>query len=130
MLIQSGLGNPPLAPGGFAMELPKDQISQTAPMAWAYQCLESTPSYFLTGQDGFTSLLMRINCHGLTAANAQQLAYAVDKVLRGEWSGTLSDPDATVVQGIFRENAFVDGYSDANRAYVRTLEYLINYQQQ
>ena len=129
LLIQAGLGNPPMAPGGFAVELPKDQISATAPMAWTYRCIVADPTYHLGGQDGFTGLELQIDCHGYTMANAIALARAIDAVLRGVYSGTLSDPDATVVQGIFRMGPFLDGFSDANRSYVRTLEYLVNYNQ-
>ena len=60
-------------------------------------------------------------------ADAITLARGIDNILRGSWTGTLPDSDATVVQGIFRLPSFVDGFSDANRSYVRTLEYLVKY---
>ena len=129
MLIQSGLGTPPIAPGGWAVELPKDQVSPAAPMAWTYRSIDSDPTYLLNGQDGFTGWYVQIDCHGYTMANAITLARAIDGVLRGGYAGTLPDPDHTVVVGIFRQNHFLDGFSDANRTYVRTLEYLIQYNQ-
>lgn len=129
MLIQAGLGTPPLAPGGWAVQLPKDLISPATPKAWTYRCIVSEPSYHLTGESGFTALEVQIDCHGLTMPDAIALARAIDGVLRGGYAGTLPDPDATVVQGIFRQGPYVDGFSDANRSYVRTLEYLINYNQ-
>jgi hypothetical protein len=62
-------------------------------------------------------------------ANAMTLARKIDGVLRGGFSGVLPDPDSTFVQGIFRSGPSVDGFSDLNRSYVRTLEYLVNYDQ-
>ncbi len=124
----------PIAPGGFMSTLPKDFIQPAgtpggSPMAWVYQCLLSEPTYFLTGEDGFTTLTMRINCHGYTAAYALQLYYAINAVLRGIYSGTLSDAAQTVVRGVFRQPDFVDGFDPINRSFVRTVEYEVNYQQ-
>lgn len=131
-LIQSGIGS--LSPGGWATQLPKDLIGSDASKgqvlkAWTWKSITSSASYDLSGQDGFTGWQVQIDCHGNEAADAIALARAIDGVLRGGYSGTLSDPDNTVVVGIFRQGAFVDGYSDTNRSYVRTLEYLVNYQQ-
>ena len=125
--IQGGLGSPPIFPGGFLIQLPKDFISPANPMAWTYRSIVSTPSYFLDGQDGLTFLEIQIDCHGYAAANAITLARAVDGVMRGLYSGTL--PDGTIVQAIIRKPAFVDGFSDVNRSYVRSIEYEIQYQQ-
>jgi len=130
LLIQTALaGSPPVAtvPGGFYAQLPKDQIDATKTMAWTYRFIHSEPSYFIGGQDPFTAATVQIDCHGYTQANAITLALAIDKILRGVFRGTLADPDATVVDSIFREPTFLDGFSDANRSYVRSLEYLINY---
>ena len=129
LLIQSGLGTPPMAPGGFMVQLPKDFISPNTPMAWSYRSIVSEPSYTLTGQDSWTSWEVQIDCHGYTAAHAITLARAIDKVLRGGFSGTLPDADHTVVQGIFRQGSFVDGFSDTSRSYVRSLEYEVQYHQ-
>ena|SRR5579871_1543525 len=138
MLIQQGLAaaTPPVVvPGGFATELPKDMLSPTNPMAWSYRTITSEPSYHLGGQDGFTSLHVQIDCHGYDlpnvggAANAQKLARAIDAVLRGLFTGTLPDTDQTFVFGITRQPGFVDGFSDVNRSYVRSLEYQVDYNQ-
>jgi hypothetical protein len=127
--IQSGLGSPPIAVGGFGVMLPKDFIQPSNPMAWVYQSLSSEPTYYLTGQDSFTSLTLRINCHGYTMAYAIQLARAINLVLRGIPSGRLPDSEGTMVYGIFREPSFVDGFDPTNRSFVRTLEYLVNYRE-
>jgi hypothetical protein len=129
LLIQSALGNPPMAPGGFNSQLPKDFISPTNQCAWTYRSITSEPSYTLGGQDGWTSLEIQIDCHGYSAANAFTLARAIESILRGGYSGTLSDPDRTVVQGIFRTGTYIDGFSDVNRSYVRTMEYVVQYAQ-
>jgi hypothetical protein len=128
-LIQAGLGNPPLAPGGFAVKLPENYISATNPMAWTYRSILAEPSYLLAGQDGLTGWHVQIDCHGNSMSDAIHLARTIDGVLRGSWSGVLPDPDATVVQGIFRQGPAIDGYSDTAHSYVRTLEYLVNYEQ-
>src|SRR3989442_15415239 len=112
MLIQGALGgSPPVAscPGGYFAELPKDQISPTFPMAWTYRSVTSEPSIILSGQDGFTSWLVQIDCHGNTAADAIHLARAIDKILRGGFKGVLADPHATYVDSIVRTPSFVDG---------------------
>jgi len=131
ILIQSGLsGLTPAVPGGFAVMLqPKDLISAAVPMAWTYRSIVSEPDYVLAGQTGYTALELQIDCHGLTMANAIGLARGIDAVLRGNYAGTLADPDHTVVYGIQRQGPFLDGYADANRSYVRTLEYKIQYAQ-
>lgn len=129
-LVQQGLTSlSPSVPGGFKVQLPKDLIGPSTPKAWTYHSVLSDPTYALNGQDGLTSWTVRIDCHGNSPADAIDLARAIDNVLRGGWSGTLPDTDNTVVQGIFRQGFFVDGFSDVNRTYVRTLEYLVNYQQ-
>lgn len=127
LLIQGGIGG--IAPGGFAVQLAKDQISAAAPMAWTYRSITSEPTYVLEGQDALTGWEVQIDSHGYTMANAITLARAIDGVLRGGFQGTLSDPDHTVVLGIFRRDPFIDGFSDANRSYVRTAEYLVQYYQ-
>jgi len=129
LLIQSGLGVPPMAPGGFAVQLPKDQISVDSPKAWTYRSIVSEPTYVLEGQDGLTGWEVQLDCHGNTMLDAIALARAIDGVLRGGYSGALPDSDRTLVQGIFRQGTFLDGFSDSNRSYVRTLEYLVMYYQ-
>jgi hypothetical protein len=130
MLIDQGISSVISGvPGGSSVQLAKDQLSQSNSKAWTYRCFHSEPTYVLEGQDGFTAMELQIDCHGYTAADAQALARAIDGVLRGGFAGTLSDPDHTLVQGIFRQGPFLDGFSDSNRSFVRTLEYLVNYNQ-
>ena len=128
LLIQSGLGSPPIAPGGWNTKLPQNLLSDLVPMAWTYRTINSGSSYTLTVQDGWTALEIQIDCHGMTAALAQTLADSIQDVLRGAPALTLDDDDSTVVQGIFSKDTQLDGYSDENRSYVRTLEYTINFQ--
>jgi len=131
LLIQAGITSLSLNPAGngAAVQLPENLISSVTPMAWTYRCIISEPTYILEGQDGFTDLEVQIDCHGYAMVNAIALARAIDGVLRGGYSGTLSDPDSTFVFGIIRIGPFIDGFSDANRSYVRTLEYSVQYGQ-
>lgn len=131
-MIQAGVaGSPPslTVPGGFFAELPKDTISAAAPMAWSYRSILSEPEFVLGSQTSWVDWTVQIDCHGFTAKDAIRLARAVDGVLRGGFEGTLSDADHTKVRGIFRQAPQVDGYNDANRTYVRSLEYLVQYLQ-
>jgi hypothetical protein len=134
-LIQSGItlqSNPPLAPGGFAVQLPENLIGApgqpgTYTMAWTFRSIISDPTIVLEGQDPFTSLEIQIDCHGYTMAYARLLARAIMRALPIGYAGTLTDADSTVVAGIFRLAPFIDGFSDADRSFVRSLEYKINY---
>ena len=130
MLIQNTLNDPTIL-GGFPYvpKGAKDLIRPINPKAWSYRCILSEPIYVLEGQDLLTALEMQIDCYGYSMPDAMTVAKAIDSVLRGSWSGTLPDPDATVVTGIFRLPSFVDGYSDINSSYVRSLEYSIHYYQ-
>jgi hypothetical protein len=125
-LVQSGL-TALSVPGGFQVQLPPNQISAANPMAWTYRSINRPPDYVLEGQTGYTEWEIQLDCHGFSMANAITLAAAVDAVLRGGYSGTLSDPDHTIVYGIFRRAPFLDGFSDLNRSFVRTMEYEIQY---
>lgn len=130
MLIQNGIASiVPGVPGGFAVQLPKDTIGQSQPMAWTYHSITSKPDYVLAGQTGWTEWCVQIDCHGNGMADAIRLARAIDGVLRGAFQGNLPDPDSTYVFSIYRQSPQVDGYSDTNRTFVRSLEYLVIYQQ-
>jgi hypothetical protein len=140
MLIQSGLasGSPAYnnIPGGYMAELPKDLLSTAIPQAWSYRSIIADADFVLNGETGWTEWDVQIDCHGYSgdamtsgAADAITLARAIVKVLRGGYRGYLADPDNTYVFGIFRRPPFVDGYSDVNRSFVRSLEYRIQYQQ-
>ena len=127
ILIQTGTSN--LAPG-FAVTLPKNQLSASAPMAWSYRSITSTPHYTLSGQLGFQDWNVQLDCHGTTMAYAIQMSNAINGVLRGIWHGTMTDADSTKVAGIFRKSTFIDGYRDENLSYVRSTDWLIQYYQQ
>lgn len=137
MLIQAGIAEAfPNVPGGYGVELPKDLLSKATPLAWNYRSITSEASYVLEGQDAFTDWEVQIDCNGFSdqlggpgMAGAIQLARAIDGVLRGGFSGVLPDPDATLVYGIYRQPGFIDGFSDLNRSYVRSLEYHVGYAQ-
>jgi hypothetical protein len=128
LYIQAGLGSPPIAPGGWAGELPQNILGTSTPMAWAYKTITAEPTYCLNVQDGWTALEIQIDCHGITAPLAQQLMYAIKGILRGEPKPVFADSDATVTQGIFDKGTNLLGYSDITRSWVRTLEYLVLYQ--
>lgn len=120
-------GSPPNAAlGGFFAQLPKDFVSPDNPSAWTYRTITSTPTYVLSGLDGLVSATWQIDCHGNAPDDAIALAAQIDAALSG-FHGTLPDDDHTSVQGIFNQGSNVDGFSDANRTYVRTLEYQIDY---
>lgn len=126
-LILSGINDPAIQM--FPVQLPKDWVNASRPKALVYKSILSRPLYVLEGQDGLTEWEVRIDCHGVTAKDAQALARAVDGVLRGGWSGTLADEDSTVVQSILRLPSCIDGFNDNSRTYVRTLEYEVRYEQ-
>ena len=78
-LVQQGIAPAlPGVPGGFAVQLPKDQISSASAMAWTYRCIVAEPTYTLQGQDPFTGLELQIDCHGYAMADAIALARAVE----------------------------------------------------
>ena len=132
MLIEQRLAalNPPVqVPGGFFVELPKDLVSPKTPQAWAYRGIVDAPGYVLAGDSGFMEWQVQIDCHGNAAADAIALARAIKSVLRGGFTGNLPDPEETFVYGIFRLSPAVDGFSDASRTYVRSLEYSVQYLQ-
>jgi hypothetical protein len=127
-LIKTGIASAyPSLTGGFPSQLPPNFISSANPWSWTWRSIISEPLYLLAGQDSLTSWEVQLDCHGFTMNHAQGLARAIDGVLRGSWAGVLTDADSTRVTGIFRLPSFVDGFSDANRSYVRSLEYKVIY---
>jgi hypothetical protein len=128
-MIESGLallvqGNAAVsaiaATGGYALgQLPKG----TALPSWTHQVIADKADYVLTGEPSLSDGRWQIDCYGNTAAEAVQLAAAVDAVLSG-YRGALPDADQTVVQGVFRTNK-IDFFDDVARTYRRMLEYQI-----
>ena len=143
LLVGNGIasGSPALSnvPAGQGVMLePKDLVysgpTNPAPagaitQAWTFKTITSKPEYTLDGQTGWTEWVVQIDCHGTRYADATNLYRAIDKVLRGGYRGYLPDVDSTYVFGVYREDPGPDGFSDANRTYVRTLQYRIIYQQ-
>src|ERR1700722_3950871 len=127
-LVQSGLNNPNIL-GGYAVTLPPNCITFENPQAWSYRSIISTPLYTLNGQDSLTKWELQLDCVGFTMTYAITLAGQIQTVLSGGWCGVLSDPDSTVVQGIFALPRFADGYNPDNKTYVRILEYEVIFYQ-
>ena len=127
-LINAGIASAyPGLTGGFSSQLPENFLSNANPWSWCYRSIMSKPLYMLSGQGALTEWEVQIDCHGKTAANSIGVARAIDGVLRGGYSGTLSDSDSTVVLGVFRLPSQVDGFNDDAHTFVRSLEYNIQY---
>lgn len=123
MLIQAGIATAwPTVPGGFAGTLPENQ----APPAYTYRVISDRANLTLLSFSGFGQARFEFNCFGVKASDALLLANAVDKVLNG-YTGTLSDPDSTMVDSIFRQDREGPDYSDSARNFYVMLEYLVSY---
>lgn len=109
--------------GGFLGQLPANQ----ALPSWTHDTITQQTDYLLSGRDSLVVRRVQLDCYGNTAAEAIQLAAAIDAVLNG-YRGTLSDPDSTVVAGCFQSN-LIDFFDDASRTYRRLLEYMLWFQQ-
>jgi hypothetical protein len=121
LLVQGNAGVAAIATagGGFFDALPKD-----FPLpSWSYRIVSDPVSYELTGPVSLGSTRIQIDCYGANGADAILLAKAIDAVLNG-YRGTMTDPDATFVQGCFRTNK-IDFFDDEARNYRRMLEYVI-----
>jgi hypothetical protein len=120
MLVQASPAVAALAPGsGFFVEAPKDH----ALPLWTYATVSDQDPVALSGEHGFVTRRLQINCDGAIAADCILLARAIDNVLGG-YSGVLADPDATPVHGCFRTN-LIDFFDDPGRTSRRILEYEI-----
>lgn len=135
MLVQAGIATAfsPAVPGGYGVQLPKDivsaKISDLNPKAWVWRTISLKTTYTIDSQVSLKSWRVEIQCHGYEMPDAILLAAAIDGVLRGNWSGTLPDPDSTKVDSIRCLPGGPDGYSDTNRSYVRSLEYSVQFYQ-
>lgn len=122
MLVQADptvLAQCPL--GGFYLSLPKG----TPLPSWSYQVISEPTDYTHAGRTDLTERRLQIDIHGMGGAEVLNLARAIDNVLSG-YHGVLPDPQATNVQGIFRDNQ-IDLFDDASRTYRRVLEFFINF---
>jgi hypothetical protein len=125
--ITTGLNDASI-PGGYATQLAKDTISSSTPKAWSYRGILSTPLYELDGQNALTKWHVQIDCHGYQAADSFALAHSITNVLSGGFRGVFTDADSTRVAGIYQlPSSGIDGFNDANRSFVRSLEYEIQY---
>lgn len=118
----------PVPPGAFVKE-PKDQLSAANPKAWCFHGLTAVADYALNAQMGWTEWTLQVDCHGYSGDDMIKLARAIEAALRPPFPALLSDPDNTRLFGIFRLPTQVDGESVANRSYVRSLEFTVQYQQ-
>lgn len=132
--IQTGLAGKGLSavPGGYLVQLPKDKLTAATPQAWAYRVVTQRLDKVLKGQTSATEALIQIDCHGWdtgqatarAGARAIALAQAIQEVLRALPSGKLADADQTLVAEIDLESV-TDGFNDASRSVVRSLDYRV-----
>lgn len=123
MLIQAGLATSfPSCQAGFAGQLPENAI----PPAYTYKVISDPANLTLKSFSGFGQRRFEFNCFGVKAVDAQSLAYKIDAVLNG-FRGTLSDPDATRIDGMFRTDRMGPNYQSASRNFAVLLEYLVSY---
>jgi hypothetical protein len=119
-LVQGTTAVSAIAPvGGFYGQLPKGQ----ALPSWSFIFVSDNPIYTLDGPNPLTNRRLQLDCYGNTGAEAITLGTVVDNALSG-YTGTLADPDATVVQGCFRSN-LIDFFDYESRTFRRMLEYSI-----
>jgi hypothetical protein len=129
LYITAGLANASIPPG-FSDVLPKNQITVATPQAWLWKTILAEPDYVLEGGGaGYTTWQVQLDCFGYTAAYAMSLARSIETVLRGSFAGTFADADTTKVFGIVRQPLFLGGFDEDNRAFVRSLEYVVTYSQ-
>lgn len=118
MLVESEIA--PFAPPqtSYLAQLPKDQATP----AWTYRFVSIKPNYTLTSaRPGLTMRRMEIESFANNAADALNLADAIDNVLSG-YRGTLADPDRTVVDSCFQSD-LEDFFDEERRSYRRVFEY-------
>lgn len=119
-LIEGNAAVRAIAPtGGFLAELPKDYPLPS----WTHKTVSQPTSATLTSFKGTKMRRWQIDCYGAAAADAINLAQAIDGVLDG-FRGTLGDPDATYVDSCLQSD-LIDFFDDASRSYRRMLEYEI-----
>jgi hypothetical protein len=126
-LVQDSDAVRPLCPaGGYLNELPKG----TALPSWSYRVISNPANPTLETFTGLQMLRLQVDVYGdvptgigvaISPKAVLQLAAAIDGALNG-FSGTLNDPDATVVNSIIRTDK-MDFLDDASRTHRRMLEY-------
>ncbi len=123
LLIQAGLGSPPIAPGGFAGQAPKDYVGT----AYWYKIIAAKPDKGLQFTRGLTKRIYQFDCIGNNALDSLNLASALDVALRGFGNKKLPDPDQTFVSSISQEDWVGPVYSDTVRNFVTILQYEVWY---
>jgi hypothetical protein len=128
LLIQSGLGSPPMVSGGFLDQLPENWMS-TNEYGYMYRIIslpDAKDNHGLTFSVGFEKIRFEVNCYGATAAAKLTLARAVNTVLQG-FQGFLPDPDETRVYCCMRSDIMDFPYDSSARNFRRMLEFEISY---
>jgi hypothetical protein len=126
MLIQSGLGSPPMALGGYLAELPKGYIAETNGPAYTYQFITDRPKPTLRGATGMAEACIQIDCFGPDGPSVISLARAINQKLHG-FVGTLPDVDSTFVSCCFRSDAMDFPFDQYARNFRRMLEFELLY---
>lgn len=107
--------------GGYWMSLPKDPNFPT----WCYSVVSSVTEKTLDRQKLLCFERWQIDVYSTDGSDCMQLACAVDDVL-DHYTGVLPDPDATLVQGVFRSD-LIDFFDTTVRNYRRMLEYELHF---
>lgn len=126
MQIQSGLGSPPLAAGGFLVELPKDYIASTSGPAYTYRILFDHSQTTLNSHTGFSRAMVEINCFAPDGPGVLALAKAINLALHG-FRGNFADPDTTFIDSCLRSDIMDFPFDSNARNFRRMLEYMIFY---
>ena len=127
MQIQSGLGSPPLAPMGFAGQLPKDYQGMTQGAAYVYSVIDDQPDTGLQFTNGLVMRVFQFDCYGANALTSMTLAKLLDGAINGFGQARLSDPDSTYVSICKRIYRNGPKYSDAVRNFWIMLRYRVWY---
>jgi len=127
MFIQSNLGSPPMAIGGFLNELPKDYIAATMGPAYTYRIISDIAELTLNSCTGRSRARYEFKCYAFDAAGALALAKAINSALHGKRGITLADIDSTWIDTCFRVDQMDMPYDAYARNYCRQLEYEIQY---
>lgn len=125
LLIQSRLGSPPMAIGGFLAQLPKDYVADKSGPAYTYKFISDIPQKTLNGSTGFAFARVQIDCFAADAGSMIALSKAIGLALV-DYSGTLPDSDATFVDSCNRSD-MMDFDPVAPSNYRRMLEFEIYY---
>jgi hypothetical protein len=106
--------------GGFYAQLPED-----FPLpSWTYQTVSRPTELTLAAPSSLEHWHVQVNAIGQSAADAINLANAIDVVLNGYRGVPASG--TTNIQGVFRLN-MIDFFDDNARDYRRVLDYQVSF---